>query len=389
MSDLALAHGLAFAELYTREGCLRLDSFFCERLRENDAALFNRLMAGRADPDSLGAKDEGDFCIALAPHLEDFIAELFGIEAELAGLEAEHERLAPLYTCKRLFVQREATRAHGEAEAAGFDGEALSTALATRLGEDWDELAFATRVMEWREAEQANAAVLDLARRYAAWAVFSKAGRERHRAGVLFKIPRKLDPYHLVPVETEKVDGYEVMRADLRHARRREGFDLTDPGADLTLNLDDANYCIWCHSQGKDSCSKGLREKQGAGFRRSAFGVTLAGCPLEEKISEMHALKASGHPLGALAVICVDNPLCAATGHRVCNDCMKACVYQKQDPVNIPRSESRILKDVIDLPCSAAGTRSTCADPCRDRPRAGRCSLSASVPPASTSPIIS
>jgi NADPH-dependent glutamate synthase beta subunit-like oxidoreductase/NAD(P)H-flavin reductase len=350
VSDLALAHGLAFAELYTREGCLRLDSFFCERLRENDAALFNRLMAGRADPDSLGAKDEGDFCIALAPHLEDFIAELFGIEAELAGLEAEHELLAPLYTCKRLFVQREATRAHGEAEAAGFDGEALSTALATRLGEDWDELAFATRVMEWREAEQANAAVLDLARRYAAWAVFSKAGRERHRAGVLFKIPRKLDPYHLVPVETEKVDGYEVMRADLRHARRREGFDLTDPGADLTLGLDDANYCIWCHIQGKDSCSKGLREKQGAGFRRSVFGVTLAGCPLEEKISEMHALKASGHPLGALAVICVDNPLCAATGHRVCNDCMKACVYQKQDPVNIPRSESRILKDVIDLP---------------------------------------
>ncbi|HEY6335211.1 MAG TPA: FAD-dependent oxidoreductase, partial [Alphaproteobacteria bacterium] len=350
MNELALAHGLTFAELYTRDGCLRLDSIFCERLRENDLALFNRLMAGRADPESLGAKDEGDFCIALAPHLEDFIAELFGIEMELAALEAEHERLAPLYTCKRLFVQREATRAHGEAEAAGFDGEALSTALAARLGEDWDELAFATRVMEWREAEQANAAVLDLARRYAAWAVFSNAGRERHRTGVLFMIPRKLDPYHLVPVETEKVDGYEVMRADLRHARRREGFDLTDPGADLTLGLDDANYCIWCHSQGKDSCSKGLREKQGAGFRRSVFGVTLAGCPLEEKISEMHALKASGHPLGALAVICVDNPLCAATGHRVCNDCMKACVYQKQDPVNIPRSESRILKDVIDLP---------------------------------------
>jgi NADPH-dependent glutamate synthase beta subunit-like oxidoreductase len=307
-------------------------------------------MAGRAEPESLPAKEESELLLALAPHLEDFLATLFGIEAELAALEATHESLAPLYTCKRLFVQREATRAHGEAEAAGFDGAALRAALDAHLGAGWDELAFARRVMEWRADEKAHAAPLDLARRYAAWAVSSPEGKARHREGVLFKVPHKLDPYHLVPVETATVDGYEAMRVDFAHAPRRDGFDLTDPGASLTLGLDDANYCIWCHNQGKDSCSKGLREKGAAGFRRSVFGVTLAGCPLEEKISEMHALKASGHPLGALAIICVDNPLCAATGHRVCNDCMKACVYQKQDPVNIPRSESRILKDAIELP---------------------------------------
>lgn len=350
MSDLKLAYGLAFEELYTRDGCLTLDQAFIARLKLDDVALFNRLMAGRAAPDSLGAKEEGELLIALAPHLEGFLARLFGIEAALASLDAEHERLAPLFTCKRLFVQREAARAHGEAEAASFDGDALRRELDVLLGAGWDELTFAARVMAWREDEAANAPALDVARRYAAWAVFGEAGKERHRAGVLFKIPHKLDPYHLVPVETEKVDGYEVMRADTHHAPRREGFDLTDPGADLVRGLDDANYCIWCHNQGKDSCSKGLKEKQGAGFRTTVFGVPLAGCPLEEKISEMHTLKASGHPLGALAVICVDNPLCAATGHRVCNDCMKACVYQKQDPVNIPRSESRVLKDVIELP---------------------------------------
>ena len=22
------------------------------------------------------------------------------------------------------------------------------------------------------------------------------------------------------------------------------------------------NYCIWCHSQGKDSCSKGLKDRK-------------------------------------------------------------------------------------------------------------------------------
>src|SRR6266498_535078 len=40
----------------------------------------------------------------------------------------------------------------------------------------------------------------------------------------------------------------------------------------------------------------------------------------------------------------------AATGHRICNDCMKACIYQKQDPVDIPQTETRVLKDVLALP---------------------------------------
>ncbi len=350
MSGLKLAHGITFEALYAREGCLALDELFCRRLEAADLTLFNRLMAARAAPDALGDKAEGDLAIALAPELEDFIAELFGIEAELARLEAEHERLAPLYTCKRLFVQRDAVRAHGEAQAAAFDGASLRASLDALIGSGWDELVFAKAVMAWREDETANAARLGLARRYAAWAVFSAEGKERYRTGVLFKVPHKLDFNRLVPVVTEKRDGYEAMRVDLRHAPRREGFDLTDHGADLTLGLDDANYCIWCHNQGKDSCSKGLKEKQGQGFRKSVFGVTLAGCPLEEKISEMHLLKAEGHPLGALAVVCVDNPLCALTGHRVCNDCMKSCVYQRQEPVNIPRSESRILANVLALP---------------------------------------
>ncbi|HMA22395.1 MAG TPA: FAD-dependent oxidoreductase, partial [Gemmatimonadaceae bacterium] len=91
-------------------------------------------------------------------------------------------------------------------------------------------------------------------------------------------------------------------------------------------------------------------EPQKITFKKSAFGVTLAGCPLEEKISEFQTLKAGGYPIGALATICVDNPMVAATGHRICNDCMKSCIYQKTDPVDIPQSETRLLKDVLALP---------------------------------------
>src|SRR5690606_35087866 len=57
-----------------------------------------------------------------------------------------------------------------------------------------------------------------------------------------------------------------------------------------------------------------------------------------------------GELIGALAVVTVDNPLCPGTGHRICNDCMKACIFQKQEPVNIPLVETRTLDDVLALP---------------------------------------
>src|SRR5437762_4049725 len=154
--------------------------------------------------------------------------------------------------------------------------------------------------------------------------------------------------HHLVPVETIERDGVTMLRRPESDWRPRDGFALTDPGSDLAGALDQANYCIWCHNQGKDSCRSGLHEKDGS-FRKSVFGVTLAGCPLDEKISEMNLVKARGYSLGALAIVAVDNPICAATGHRICNDCMKACIYQRQEPVDIPQIETRTLKDVLGL----------------------------------------
>ena len=64
----------------------------------------------------------------------------------------------------------------------------------------------------------------------------------------------------------------------------------------------------------------------------------------------MHALRGEGAVLGAFAAIAIDNPMMAATGHRICNDCMKACIFQKQEPVDIPQTETSVLKDVLALP---------------------------------------
>ncbi|MDZ4154219.1 MAG: FAD-dependent oxidoreductase, partial [Methylicorpusculum sp.] len=80
------------------------------------------------------------------------------------------------------------------------------------------------------------------------------------------------------------------------------------------------------------------------------LGVTTTGCPLEEKISEMHLVKRNGDNIGALAIIIIDNPMCPGTGHRICNECMKGCIYQKTDPVNIPQIETNVLTDVLFMP---------------------------------------
>ncbi len=354
---LKLRHGFSLNDLYNRDGLIRLDAAFLDFLGVSDAALRTLLEAARLAGGMFASKkEESALLIALAPHLEDFLAHLFGIEAQVQSLAANHHELAPLHNCKRLFVQRRAMIKIKPEEAEALDGSALEAELIAYIGAPFSELSFARHVVKWMTDEAANVDQLQLATRYAAWAAHTQEGRARHHSGVLFKAPAKLDFEHLVPLSVVNIDGLSAYRLGDGHAlRRRHGFALTDAGTDLAGALDQANYCIWCHEQAKDSCSHGLKEKPpadggDAAYQKNIFGVKLAGCPLEEKISEFHKVKANGHALGALAIIAVDNPMVAATGHRICNDCMKSCIYQKKEPVDIPQAETRTLKDVLELP---------------------------------------
>jgi NADPH-dependent glutamate synthase beta subunit-like oxidoreductase/NAD(P)H-flavin reductase len=336
-------------DLYTRPGLVRLDAGFLAHLEGASPDLHHRLLAARREPSTHADKPGSELIIELAPHLEDFIGALFGIGPELAALQARNNELAPLYAIKRKFVQRRAISGMTAEQASAIDGEAIAADLEKRCGEPLTELAFAAHVSRWLEAEAQCELEIGLAVRYAAWATLAPEGRAKHKHGVLFKTPHKLDMLHLVPVETLLSGGAEKLRLGPDHWREREGFKLTDQGMDVTAALDQAHYCIKCHNQAKDSCSTGLREKTGE-FRKSIFGVALAGCPLSEKISEMNVVRQRGNAVGALAIVTVDNPMAAATGHRICNDCMKSCVFQKQDPVDIPQIETRTLKDVLELP---------------------------------------
>ena len=345
---LSLSFGLQFDDLYTSEGLAKVDAAFQRFLESGDAALLPQLQAARIDPKALARKAESELILAIAPHLEDFLGDLFQIQKEIRELQHKHEELAPLYTVKRNFVQRKALTAIKEADAQHLHGKTLRVELETYMGEPLSELAYARAVTKWLDDPAGHAHHLDIASKYAAWAHYSKPGKEKHQSGILFKKPHKMEFENLIPVESITENNAQRWVFPEREWRAREGFGLTDPGTDLTGALDEANYCIHCHNQGKDSCSTGLREKTGE-FKKSHFGVTLNGCPLEEKISEFHAAMTKGHTVGALGIITIDNPMCAGTGHRICNDCMKSCVFQKQEPVDIPQAETRALKEVLNL----------------------------------------
>ena len=101
-------------------------------------------------------------------------------------------------------------------------------------------------------------------------------------------------------------------------------------------------------------------------------------------------MRKRGDALGALAIVMIDNPMCPGTGHRICNDCMKACIYQKQDPVDIPQIETGVLTDVLDTAVGRRNLRAAdamesaehCGGRMRCRTTGETCSSSASAPPA-------
>src|SRR3989442_4156176 len=195
---LKLAYGLSFAELYERDGLVRLDAAFLDHLGAAESALRPQLEAARATA-SLDPKSESALILEIAPHLDDFLAELFGIQAEFRALAARHHELAPLYTVKRQFVQRRAGNKVKPEQAAKLDGPALQAGLKNNnLDGRFDELTFAKKVTHWLAHEAGHAAPLELALKYAAWALHTPAGREHVKAGVLFKAPAKIDPFSLL-----------------------------------------------------------------------------------------------------------------------------------------------------------------------------------------------
>ena len=236
----------AHADLADRDGLIRLDRRFLAALAAEDAGLHAHLLAARAAPDALDPKDEAELLLALGPHLEGFVARLFGIEAEVAAIAARTHALDPIHACKRLFVQRQAVKTYPD--PSGFDGAALARRdRGSGSPPRSPSSASRARSSSGRPTPQRSTSrcAMPPGRRS------PRPAAPRIAGGTLFRVPHRIDPQHLVPVETIERDGVTMLRLPPRHWRARDGFSLTDPGMTEQQALDQMNYCIWCHHQGE------------------------------------------------------------------------------------------------------------------------------------------
>jgi NADPH-dependent glutamate synthase beta subunit-like oxidoreductase/NAD(P)H-flavin reductase len=384
--------GFSYPDLHDPLRLAELTRAFDRELHAADPELFARFESHRRRP--LSGPAEGDLLVEVSAHLSRFVGRLFGVEQRQSQLRAAAGRDAPLFRVKREFVQRRVFK-KGAAARPGADEfpalddevESLLAAAAARdprvsMAAGDPELVLALVVDTLLDAARAPDAfralceamgrgladrgeqperarellegapvlderLLDLLDRWCYAATLHPQGRHRTHGWSLLRLPRAMDFQHLVPLRRGK--PYEIAGLE-EHQRRRDGFRLTDPRATPREARSEIDYCIYCHGREKDSCSKGFPEKGTGRYRKNPLGIPLTGCPLEERISEMHLAAREGDMVSALALVCIDNPMAPGTGHRICNDCMKACVYQKQDPVHIPQIETRVLTDVLGLP---------------------------------------
>lgn len=357
--QLRLSFGFTYGDLCTPTSLRRLHRQWGQYFSEWDPdgySLYSALCAGAA----VSPPQHSAILMRAAEAVERFVVELFGIEREHAALAERIERERRVAALRSDFLKRAALR-HKQLDTSDQRWQQLQA--------DYAHIRQALAQLDWSDEEGAIADAVHLLQRASSGAdaalppdraaamlaaleeylLVRRAVAPETLAGWLVSwTPRKTDFANLAEADrTPLADGIEAWHG--RHHRRRDGFALTDTRAPLREVMGQIDYCMICHERQKDSCSKGFREPDGA-YKRNPLGVRLTGCPLDEHISEMHALKARGHALAALAMVTINNPLCAGTGHRICNDCMKGCIFQKQEPVNIPQIETSVLTDVLGLP---------------------------------------
>ncbi len=398
--------GFRYQDLHRDHRLAELDHVFREELLRNDPELSARLESYRRDPASVDPLSLSRLLVDAARHLSRFVVRLFGVEAPWRDQASSAEPEAALFRFRRDFLQRRAVKLkppEEEASLAGLREAGLALERDLFPGLPWQddaELATAQAAVTLLDLESAFLAAVrqkkvpqvDPAARQEAIALAARArtsttaslprsagdGDEQLlaflealvqiealwcRARMLrpewsreiagwtsFHLPETMDYQHLVETERPRPGLPEERVGPASRHRRREGFLLTDPRMTRREVLAQTHYCLLCHEREKDSCSKGFFDSKTGTFQKNPLGVALPGCPLDEKISEMHQLRREGDSIGALALVCVDNPMCPGTGHRICNDCMKGCIFQKQEPVNIPQIETGVLTDVLALP---------------------------------------
>ena len=396
--------GFSYADLYDPLKLKVLLTVFDDAVNQVDAVLFSRYLNYRnTQGKDLKPEEISQILVEMSTHLGCFVAKLFGIEKErdtqVTSIQSEFDatftfRSEIVGKVAKKFSKESVTASEAKQLHEGIDLLVVATSAKSDFDQEFAiskvgaEIArlsqhYATldkgklsdypaeeKIKKLRKSlsshskasqffadllaiDEADTFISELYKKLGRWAYAAQQDSDLKaltKDWTIFKSPKKTDFTHLVEVETKQCEEYSALVGPKKTRRRRDGFALTDPRYNEREVLYEVDHCIYCHERDTDSCSKGMRNKKDNTFKTNPLDVTLSGCPLEEKISEMHLAKRQGDNIGALALIIIDNPMCPGTGHRICNDCMKGCIYQKTEPVDIPQIETNVLTDVLFMP---------------------------------------
>lgn len=357
--------GFEYKDLYDAKRLNDLLVSFDESVKKHDPDLFAEMSAYRAcGGEGMKPEDISELLVKMAPLVGTFVARLFNVsdvrDQQISHIRSEFDSVFTYRTeivgnLTKLFKGQTIDGWDIATLRAELDG-LIDAAGKQALFQTDPELAVSQLGADlWRASKQENPSAADLAA-YDTVCRWSFAARQVPDLQAFvakwlsFKVPEKTNLENLVEHDSVAQQGYDVWASNEHHIRRRDGFALTDKRFKQRQALYEVDHCIYCHDRDNDSCSKGIKNKKDNTFKTNHLGALMTGCPLEEKISEMHVVKRQGDNIGALAMIIIDNPMCPGTGHRICNDCMRGCIYQKTESVNIPQIETNVLTDVLFMP---------------------------------------
>lgn len=345
------------ADLFNVQGLQKLDQAFLDFLYKKNTDLAGHFLAYRLNTKLFSPLESSELILACAPILEEFLLKLFDIEDAAHFLKTKNLSHTPVALFKKHFVLRRVKKQLNQSQSfppySELDLWLNEELTKAPLHSEDKELAIALLSEQWLMQAEHYQTELEKLTQWCVQAITTTEGKKATASWTSLRLPERSDYQNLVPLTKLDDETCGRLAYPAEQWRFRDGFKLTDPRMSAREINDEIHYCVYCHDHEGDFCSKGFPVKKGdpsQGLKKNPLDLTMTGCPLEEKISEMQQLKRDGYSIAALATVMIDNPMCPATGHRICNDCMKACIYQKQDPVNIPQIETAVLTDVLNLP---------------------------------------
>ena len=401
--------GFTYQDLHRDERLADLDAAFLAFLRRENLGVAERLEAYRSDPSAFDPLSRSRLLVEAARFLSVFVARLFGLAAERERSRAAAAPEAVLFRFRRDFLLRRAVKTKLPEDLAAFDpagpraGRPRPRARpaprppvgrgprARHLGDGRGPARPRVRLHRRPAPEEKAGGVAGVARprpdprpprRRGPDAAcrppttgatrpsspFSRrsssstpsgatcgasirrcAPRSRTGSPSSCRRPSTTSTSSRPSGPNPDLPEERVGPADRR--RRRDGFAPDRSADDGREVLGETHYCLLLPRAREGLLLQGLLRREDRGVAEEPARHRAQGLPARrEDLRDARAAARKATPIGALALVCIDNPMCPGTGHRICNDCMKGCIFQKQDPVNIPQIETGVLTDVLGLP---------------------------------------